>query len=282
MKIIKPILKLIIGCIFVVSLLGIIVIQNIETTIMDKEYVLEKMEKNNYYGNLYSNIVNEFKGYIGPSGLDEKVLNDIITIDQVEDDVKKMINNIYNDSSEELKIETSGIEEKLHANIENYLEEENLKAENDKALKEFEKKIGEEYSNSITFSKYYKYAKKITSIKVKNTSKKIKGLCIFGTIASIIGIILLNMKKNRKILPEIMTFMLSCGIIMKATTYYVAKKIIINNITILNTSISIVIREILNDLYNIIDKIGITMIITSLILIILNNILILSKEEKDV
>ena len=116
-----------------------------------------------------------------------------------------MINNIYNDSSEELKIETSGIEEKLHANIENYLEEENLKAENDKALKEFEKKIGEEYSNSITFSKYYKYAKKITSIKVKNTSKKIKGLCIFGTIASIIGIILLNMKKNRKC--QLMTFL---------------------------------------------------------------------------
>lgn len=279
MKALKIVVKIIIGIILSISLTAIIATFEFENTILNKNYILKKLDENNYYDNLYSNIINDFKGYIGPSGLDEKIFNDIVTTEKVKEDVNKVIEYIYSYSEEEILIETESIKNKLNENIENYLKEENIQVKNKKTLIDFENKIIEEYKSNITYSQYLKHVKKITSIKTIQIIKKVEGICIIMLIISVAGIILINMKKLNKILSNIMTFMLTCGIIIETFVIYIGKSVNINNITILNTSLSIILRDIANSIITELKTIGIVLIIVSVVLIITSNIMGVKKNE---
>ncbi|MBR3153150.1 MAG: hypothetical protein IKF52_06105 [Clostridia bacterium] len=280
MKVFKFILKLILGVLLTLSLFGFIVIGQAQKTVLNKDYVLDKMEEDNYYNNLYSNIINELKGYIGPSGFDEKVFNDIISSEKVKEDTIKVIENIYDgNENNDVEIETESIKQKLDSNIDKFLEEENLVAENKESLNEYENKIAQEYEDSVTYSKYYRYAKKVTSSKITNIIKIAKIGCVFGIILSVIGIILINLKKYKKILSEVMTFIFANGIIIRVLIKYITTKIKISYITVLNTSFSIVLRDILQDIIDNISKVGTTLIIVSLIIIVLNNLVFVTKDE---
>ncbi|MBR3133131.1 MAG: hypothetical protein IKG42_03560 [Clostridia bacterium] len=279
MSVFKFVLKLILGILMTVSLLGFIAISQIQNTVLNKDYVINMMEEDNYYNNLYSNIINDLKGYIGPSGLDEKVFNDILTSEKVKDDTIKVIENVYSGEEKEVEIETESIKSKLNSNIESFLAEENLVSENKDALDEFENKIVEEYENSIIYSKYYRYAKKVTSkIDLINF---VKIGCIIGFAVGVIGIAFINIKNFKKNLSEVMTFVFANGIIIKVVTLYITTKIKIGYITILNTSFSIVLRDVLQDLINSISKIGTILITVSLITIVLSNLVFITKDEDE-
>ena len=121
MEYIKSIMKIIIivisGIILLGSLLGEVFIYEFSTTVLSKRYILEKFDENNYYDNLYSNIVNEMEGYIGPSGLDENIFDNIITKEKIEQDVNIVVSNIY--ESKNADIDTKIIRQKLDVNINN-------------------------------------------------------------------------------------------------------------------------------------------------------------------
>ncbi len=279
MKVFKNIIKIILGSILIICLLGTIFIYEVKGTVLNKEFIINKLEENNYYENLYTNILSSMKGYIEPSGLDEKILDNIISREEIKDDVNTIIGNVYDDKDE--KIDTETIKETLNNNINNYLNEENLKVNDKSQLEEFENKIIEEYESQITYSQYMKYLKIVANDKLIAILNIVNKLCILGIILSIIGILLINLKKNEKNVINLMTFMLSCGIIIKAFTIFTTRKINIDNITILNGAVSITLRDIIKTILNDISKIGVIMIIVSLVLIILNNV-IFSKKEKDV
>ena len=65
------------------------------STLLKEEYVLGKLEENGYYENLYHEIQSKFEEYILQSGLEEEVIRDIYTEDQVQSDTKILIHNIY-------------------------------------------------------------------------------------------------------------------------------------------------------------------------------------------
>lgn len=281
MNIIKYIAKFILGCFLVISLLGIIIVFEVQNTILNKNYIIEKFEESNYYDNQFSYIINSFNAYIGPSGLDEKIFNDIISSEKIKEDTLITIENLY--IKEDLKMNTDIIKQKLDENINTYLEEENLKVQNDNTIIEFEDKIIQEYESNITYSNYLKYIKKITSSdKLYKIINFIKVASSIMLIIGVLGVVLINMKKIEKNISELMTFMLSCGIILEVITIFLTNKINIDNITIFNNSFSIVLRNIFNNIKGNISLIGMILIIISVIMIIINNTLFLQKEKKDV
>lgn len=277
MKIVKMIIKALLGSALIISLLGLISSYEIKNTILNKEFVRTKLDSNNYYGNLHSNIINEMKGYIGPSGLDEKILDNIITTEKIKSDVNIMIENVYENKDE--KIEMSEIENKLDANIKDFLREEKLSVSNNENLEEFKQKIIEEYKKGISYNTYSKYIKKISFPKLQEILEKVKIISLVGFIFSVITYVLLNLKGNRKNIYEVMIFGLSTGLILDIAVLFVKVKLKIDHITILNDAVSITIRNISNHILSDMLYLGGILIIISLLAIILSNIRKVYREN---
>ncbi len=275
MEYIKSIMKIIIivisGIILLGSLLGEVFIYEFSTTVLSKRYILEKFDENNYYDNLYSNIVNEMEGYIGPSGLDENIFDNIITKEKIEQDVNIVVSNIY--ESKNADIDTKIIRQKLDENINNYLKKENLKLEDTSSLDEFKDQIIDVYKTEVSYNTYTKYIKNINLNKIVKLFKIAKKVFLIGIIIPIVIIVLLNTKKIEKVIPEIMTFILACGTILIVISKYITMKVNIEAITFLNTAFSIVIRDIAITVLNDVLSIGIVFVVSSVVLIIINNII---------
>ena len=279
MRILKFIVKIILGCILTISLIGTIFIYEAEKTILNKNFVLDKLEKNNYYNNMYSALLESFNAYIGPSGLEEEIFEGVISKENVKEDINNVIEKIYSFSDEEIIIDTNSIKERLNNNINDYLLQENLTVKDVTAIEDFEEKIIDEYTSNITYSKYLNYAKKVFAAKNIQLIETVRKLCILAIIVSILAILLINIKNMKKIPTEIVTFMLSCGIILQVTIIFTKIKTDIDNITILNTAFSITIRDIINTILNDTLKVGIAITISSVLIMIICNT-VFSKNNK--
>ena len=120
MKKIKVIARFIMELILTISIISFIILQLVSKTLLNESYILSSMEKGDYYNKTYEAIESNFENYIQQSGLDEKILENLVTKEQVKEDTKKIILNIYNGINEKLSTE------KLKQKILDLLDEENL------------------------------------------------------------------------------------------------------------------------------------------------------------
>ena len=74
MKLAKEIVNFIIIIFLSLSILSSFLVFTVSNTILNKEYILNKMEECNYYEKTYLDINDSLEQYIGPSGLDEEIL----------------------------------------------------------------------------------------------------------------------------------------------------------------------------------------------------------------
>ena len=89
MKKLKTIVRYIISIILTIVLTAWIIINIASSTILDEQYVLDKFEETDYYSKIYTMAESNFENYIHQSGLDEEVLQGLITEEQLENDTKK-------------------------------------------------------------------------------------------------------------------------------------------------------------------------------------------------
>ena len=94
MKVGKKILNFIFVLVIALSFTFIGVKSVVFKTIFNKEYVLEQMEKNNFYSETYKLVESGFENYIGQSGLDEEVIKNICTEDKIKNDINIILSNI--------------------------------------------------------------------------------------------------------------------------------------------------------------------------------------------
>ena len=268
MKKIKVTARFIMELVLTISIISFIILQLVSKTILNESYILSSMEKGDYYNKIYDAIQSNFENYIQQSGLDEKILENLVTKEQVIEDTKKIILNIYNGINE--KLSTEKLKQKLQKNINSQLETNSLSNEQNKAIDEFIEKICEEYKNTISNSNYetqiYNGYKKVS--KYLNLAKKVSIITI-GISTTII--ILLNLRRNYKIGTNIGTAFLASGTILTIINIYINTKIKIKYLTVLNEPMSIVIRNIAGDFLGNILKYGIMLILAGILLIIISN-----------
>ena len=84
MKILTNLLKFISILILTICLISVGIITIIFSTIFDKNYVEEKLEETNFYEETYKLVESNFENYIYQSGLDEEVLENICTKENVQ------------------------------------------------------------------------------------------------------------------------------------------------------------------------------------------------------
>lgn len=268
MKKFKIIARFIMAFILAVSLICLILIYTLSNTILNEKYILDSLEKADYYNKTYELIESNFENYIQQSGLDEEILKNLVTKEQVEEDTKKIVTSIFDGLHEE--VSSKELEEKLKSNINASINNKSLSTEEKKAIDEFIKQICSEYKATIVNSNYEAQInsayKKIMSL--INKSKKILivtiGVCI-------LLLILLSLRRPYKILTHIAISFIASGFVLTIINIYVNSKIKVQYISILNDTMSNIARGIAQDVLGNILKYGIVLIVAGLITSIVIN-----------
>lgn len=269
-KIIEIIIKSILIVALFISLLGFSILNILSKTIFNQGYTLQKLEETNYYGNIYTQIKSDFRNYIYQSGLDEDVIEDVVTLDEVKQDTKKMITGIYSGITEE--INTEQIEERLNNNIKASLEGRSITPEIQEAIEIFVNQITTQYEDTLSKTVYkneiYKYYSK-----AENIVKKAEKITIVVAVISGVLIVIINFKKIFKNIGFLGIPFLSAGIGCKVIHSYIKKEIYIEYFTILNDAITITLREYLLGLVEQVLKFGYIYIATGIVLIVFGNVM---------
>lgn len=268
-----------------IDIISFICLNIFSKTILNQSYILSQLEEEKYYENVYYQIQNSFEGYIGPSGLEETILNGIYSKDKVKQDIINVVNYIY--TGKNYEINTEEIQVNLSNNINESLLNYNLSEEEKKSIVQFEEEIINEYKKQITHSQYFdKLANYIPKIIENVLIIKIE-MGVIGFL--IIGILFFINKKNFvKFMITIIISVLGSGLFFLFAKFWTTSKIEISNITILSDSFSKVISNILREILCKWNLYGIILSIVSIILLIIfNNLLYkdninkkLSKNKK--
>ena len=275
MKIFRYIISIILAFLLMISILLTVALQIVSSTILNKDYILGKLDEANYYNNVYEQIKDSLAGYIGPSGLDEEVLENIYTREQVKEDINLIINNIYENKND--KINTEDIKEKLQNNIEASVGSGLLTKENKNSIEDFIDKIADEYVQNISHDPYFEKVGTVIN-KVKDMIGKVEGIIIFVPIILAVVILLLNIKQISSAIRFIAISILTSGVIGIALKLFIETKINISNILIINDSFSEVIKNVINSILNNINTMSIIGIIGSIVLIVLTNVIKVNRQ----
>lgn len=277
MKVVLNIIKFILALILTVCIIAFIIVNVASSTILSKEFVLQKLDETNYYANTYTAVENDFENYIYQSGLDEDVLKDIVSPEKIENDTKIIINNIYDGTEEQIDI--TEIETNLKNNIEESLDEK-LSATQEKMVDEFINKITEQYQETITNTNYEDTIHNIL-IRGNTITEKIKQFSLIGMIVSAILILILSFRKIMTGFMFVMSSIIASGAFYIITNIVINTKVKIQNITILNDAISISLREILTSILNTLTNTGILLTVIGVIALIIFAIISSYNQGKN-
>lgn len=263
MSTIKKIIQYILTAILALAIFVLIIVNIFSSTMLNKEYVLSKLSKHNFYNDMYESVISSFENYIYQSGLDEEVLNNIVTKEKVEKDIDTIVSNIYNGTDKD--ISTEEIRNNLNQNIQNSLGSITLTQQ--KAIDVFVDKICEQYEETIVHTKYEQ--------SINNGYDKIvdfiglaKKIVLVGIGVSLVLMVLLTIRRIYRIIARIGTTLVIDGTLLLVVEKFINIKIKINTITIFNNSVSKVIRDILAEMLNTFKMYGYTLLVIGIIFIV--------------
>lgn len=277
MKILIQIIKIVLIMMLSVLISILILINIVNATILNKTYILDKLDQSNYYSQTKKEIQSNFENYILQSGLQEDVIVNIVTEDKIKKDTKIIISNIYNETYKE--IDTQEIEENLKNNIQKSLEGVKISETQQKAINKFIEKICSQYKETILHTKYEtKINNEIT--KISNYLKLIKNIIIVIMVVLILIILVINHKEILRGIAQIGIILTASGIMYFLINLFINYKIKIENILILNSSVSQVIREVATNILDVFIKWGFILFSSGVIIITMSNtIMFLMKKS---
>lgn len=258
-------------CLCILLLSSLLIFSN---TILNKQYVINVLERNSYYERTYYNIQEGFKNYIMQSGLEESILEDLYDREKVNNDINMVIDAIF--ENKDINIDTNEIVQKLDDRINDILAGNNRVPETQEReeIKIFEDTIAEVYSDEISYS--------MDSIKqISNMFEKIQLLLSTIKIALIIitiGMFLLIIAIGRSLKEIINTLgitLTTVGVIEIAIKILIGDRT--HNILMLNSTFSASLIDLINSIINTFFYTGIIMGVVGLILIIVSSFI--KREE---
>lgn len=276
MKVLTKIVKFIIITILTICLIASGIITIVSSTILDQQYIMQKLEETNFYSETYELVKSNFENYIYQSGLNEEVLQNICPEEKIKEDINTIISNIY--SGTNIEVDTSEIEKKLNENIEKSGIKNN---KNEKAIEQFVTHICNEYTDTIIHTKYENTINK-QYVKIAELLAKVYNAVAIVLVIDIIILIIMNRKKSSKNLQDWSTALIATGIFNAVTCSIITSKVNIYGIKIFNDTFSKTIVSIIEEIIVKAISLGIGMIVIALILMLIYAIIIFkSKKENE-
>ena len=191
MKIVKHIGRYLLTILLSIEIIVYLLIHIATSTILSKQYVLSQLKETDYYHQTYVSVQANFNNYVQQSGLEENVLQDIITQEKVEKDTKVILSNIYDGLQE--TISTQEIRDNLNKNIKESLGNVRLNAEQQQSIDDFVQMICDEYTSTIA---HFKFEKSINTgyQKVMKGIDIVKKVFLIGIGVEIILLLVLCLK----------------------------------------------------------------------------------------
>ena len=251
----------------------------VSSTILNESYILNSLEKSDYYAKIHELVESNFEKYVGPSGLDESVLKNLVSKEDIEEDTKKIVSNIYDGLNE--TVDTTKIEEKLKNNIDNSLNGKELSATEKISVNRFIQEIINEYKSTIS---HLEFENKIheTVKKISDFIEKAKKILIVVIGISLVALILLSIKRIYKIAVNIGISIFASGLTLTGINIYINSKVDVKYLSILNDQISGILQDILGTILSGILKYGIFMLLIGFVLILISNIVHNIQKYKEI
>ncbi len=254
MKILRYFASIILSFLIVITVFLIISSNILNNIILNKNYILSKMEETEFNLQLSREVESGFENYIYQSGLPKETIKELFTEDMIKEDVNSLINALYEGT--EISLNDNLLRKNLSKRIEEYIISENMNLnEQGKAnIKEFEDLIVNEYTNNVNVSEEL-YIKGNTLIKqLQDVSNKVGNIPTVILIVLIIILLLINITDLLVAVNFLGIAALTVGILLKAITNSIFTQIDIDNLVVLATSLSnLIITIIKENLYKLSD-----------------------------
>ncbi len=273
----KQFIRYVLSALLTISSIIFILVSIISSTILNEKYVLNKLEETNYYSNIYETVKSNFENYIYQSGLDEKVLDDIVSQEKVKEDTKSIISHIYNGLEEQIDAET--IKQNLNKNIENSLKNINLSSTQKSAIETFVNTVTDEYTDTIL---HFGFEKDIYSV-YHNISKYVelaKKIMLVSIAVCLILLVLITLKRVYRIFNFAAISSIATGTFLVIVRMIIDSKINVGAISILNDAISLTLRNIATEILQNLMIYGCILIAVGIVTIILANLIHNIKKYK--
>ena len=242
MKVLSSIIKIIIITVLTVCMIFIGVSTVVSSTILNKEYIINKLEETNFYAETYELVKSNFENYIYQSGLDEVVLENICTEEKVKNDINIILTNIYEGT--EQKVDATEIENNLNANIDKL----GIRtSKNQSAIEQFVKHISDEYVDTILHTNYEKDINNAYT-KITKILDKIYNIAIIVIIIAVIALIVINIKKVSKAIQGIGIALFSTSMFELISCSIINSNVNIEGIKIFNNTFSKTIVAIIQEI----------------------------------
>lgn len=275
MKVLINLLKFIFITILTICLIALGAITIASSTVLDKNYVIQKLEETDFYSGTYKLVESNFEKYIYQSGLDEDVLKSICTEDKVKNDINLMLSNIYDGTNK--TIDTAEISTNLNTNIDKL----GIKTkQNEKAINEFVTHICNEYTDTLVHSKYENQINNVYKKAINNLNKVYNAILIV-TVVDLILILVINNKKVSKDLQDFGIAMMATSIFGIAGCQIVQAKVNIQGIKIFNDVFSNSLVTIIQDVFHKMISLSVGMLVISIVAIGIYVAIVVSKKTKE-
>ncbi len=275
MKVLVNLLKFIFVMILTVAIIGLGLFAIAFSTVLNKDYVVQKLEETDFYSGTYKLVESNFENYIYQSGLDEEVLKEICSQDKVKKDINIMLNNIYSGTNQ--SIDTTEISEKLNANI----DKSGIKnKQNESAINEFVKHICQEYTDTLVHSKYEAEINKMYN-KINTLLNKVYNTLLIVFVIDLILIIIINKKKISKDIQALGIALMSASVFQIASCQIISSNVDVKNIKIFNDVFSNSLVTIIQDVLNKINSLALGTCIFAVIILGIYVSIKVNKKTKD-
>ena len=275
----KKLISYILTFLLVIVLVALVLITCVKGKILNSDNVLKIFDNTNFYENTYNTLNENFSNYMEQSGLDESVIKDIITVEDIKTETKNCVESIYNNTK--YTINKDDIERRLNENINSYLDKNNRKLNSNekKAIDTLVSKISDLYATEVfpidLISKVNINLEKISNI--VDLANVFLYVCA-GVLLFLL--IIINIKSIMKVLNYVGVTLLSSGVVLFAPKIFVAWKMHINDINIYNRNISDIIINFINEILNYFTKTSIIFIVIAVVLLFVANLLKKSDDRK--
>lgn len=275
MKVLVNLLKFIFIMILTVAIIGLGLFAIAFSTVLNKDYVVQKLEETDFYSGTYKLVESNFENYIYQSGLDEEVLKEICSQDKVKKDINIMLNNIYSGTNQ--SIDTTEISEKLNANI----DKSGIKnKQNESAINEFVKHICQEYTDTLVHSKYETEINKMYN-KINTLLNKVYNTLLIVFFIDLILIIIINKKKISKDIQALEIALMSASMFQIVACQIITSNVDVKNIKIFNDVFSNCLVTIIQDVLNKINSLALGTCIFAVIILGIYVSIKVNKKTKD-
>ena len=263
MKKIKALLYYIVELIMSVLIVGIINVSILKVTLYNEDYIKKLFIDNNYYDYIDKEIKNEMTNNIIPTQLPESVLDNIYTKEDIENEINNIISCMYN--NKKIEINTDKVSENIRNSINKYINENNIKVDNEKALNKIVVQMTDIYKSKMTQSSIYNKIQKLIS----KTNKYIDILLI-ALITGFILLYIFSFILRREY--NLSLCLLTSSFINIVSIIYLKSNINLNNIYLWDDKISELIHIVGNNIINLSFTISIILIVLAILIILIKRV----------